>query len=387
MTTRFAGLSPRQTGPPQLETTHQTNTEMADELTRTYPGVELFTSSIITTGPAGVSTVSMPFFSGSEISVPVALTSTVTMTIDPSGTEASSSAQALQTGLVGLVPVLQAFLENPVPNKATEALKAIETVKPAAQGLFQQVATGSRSGSQTTCQPSTNLLEDILGSASCVVGQLEKVEISIETSMNDGFKNVKDIEKPVLNLVNLASGGARSGADSPGEAPHNPSGNPPVDPPDDSPGGGAYIPPPVPVGNPPAPEINNPPANPTENAAGGQPTSQPTKPLIDPPADAPGDETTVPPGVLTANPPAQQTDHPPANPSVDPTANPPDVPIVGPPVDPTTKPPGNPTIEPTGDAPGPPTANPPGDPTTNPPGDPTTQPTGDAPDAPTANPP
>jgi len=111
------------TGP--SHTTAANNSSSADF------GPSLFTSTIVKTGPSDTSTHLVAVISGGQVTSPIP--ATITGTINPSGTEASSSASALQTQLVVVVPFIQSLIDKPGKNMADDAINAIKKVQPLAE--------------------------------------------------------------------------------------------------------------------------------------------------------------------------------------------------------------------------------------------------------------
>ena len=114
-----------------VPTTGPSHTAASNSSTLADFGPSLFTSTVVTTGPSGTSTQLVPVISGGQVTSPIP--ATITGTINPTGTEASSSASALQSQLVVVVPVIQSLIDKPGKDMANDAINAIKKVQPLAE--------------------------------------------------------------------------------------------------------------------------------------------------------------------------------------------------------------------------------------------------------------
>ncbi|KAL1980204.1 hypothetical protein VTN96DRAFT_4470 [Rasamsonia emersonii] len=162
-------------------------------------GPSIFTTTVVTSGPSSTHTEVIPFISGGDVTSAIPVQATTT--IDPSGIEASSSARELQTQLAAIIPVIKSFIDDPQTQNAENAITSIKKVEPEAEELMAKL--GSSSGSKKSCSVNTNLITDLFNAVSCVTDNLNKAVTEIEGGINNGFKNVNDVESTLTNLENL----------------------------------------------------------------------------------------------------------------------------------------------------------------------------------------
>lgn len=174
------------------------------------------------TSVEGQSTKLVPVFIGGAITSPVPLTSFVTTTIDPTGILAQASASALSAQVVGVLPLIQSWVNNPQPSEASAALGGIGGAMPMAAGLVASLGGGSRGGgsggggpgggSSNPCGGNKGLLGALIDTVRCVANDLGSMGSAIagvanarasvvKAAVNTVSSTLKDIQPRLDSLV------------------------------------------------------------------------------------------------------------------------------------------------------------------------------------------
>lgn len=145
--------------------------------------------------------------SGGDITSPLPITDT--MTIDPKGTEASSSGIVIQNKLSSAIPIIQGYIDNPSKDKSDDSIEAIDDIQPLVivsiqftnynlywltflQDLFGKIGSNP-DPSQKSCQATTKLISSLFNAISCLADKLEKITSEIEISVQNNFEDIEDI--------------------------------------------------------------------------------------------------------------------------------------------------------------------------------------------------
>ncbi|KAF2084178.1 hypothetical protein K490DRAFT_68962 [Saccharata proteae CBS 121410] len=118
---------------------------------------------------------------------------TVTTSINPTGTEASSSAKVLSSKIASVSPIIQSWIRNQNDDTSSAAIKAIEDVGPLADDLLAEIGEGSSDTSSCTAS--------LFGLVSCISSSLDDVESAITTGADEA---VDDVTADLGDLVDLS---------------------------------------------------------------------------------------------------------------------------------------------------------------------------------------
>lgn len=135
--------------------------------------------------------------SGGYITEPIPVTETETL--DPSDAEATESAQAIQTELDRLIPVVQEYIDNPDEEKADDSDDVIVAIIPLAAGLLGKLPTDD---SPKPCS-SGNLITSLFNAVSCVTENLIKLQDEIQAGVIGGFGNMPAVVSTLGTITGL----------------------------------------------------------------------------------------------------------------------------------------------------------------------------------------
>ncbi|KAH8659000.1 hypothetical protein BGZ61DRAFT_540341 [Ilyonectria robusta] len=193
------------TNPVAVDST--TETSVLGEVTSTTFAAATTTDAVPTSATTGAVVIpglvvvdGTTVITGGDITSPIPVT--VTTSIDPKGTEASSSAIAIQSSIIALIPDIQNYIDNPSKDKADNANNNIIILLPLVTNLFGSLS-GSPDPNPKPCSASTNLIKTLFNAVSCVVDNLTKVTSQITKSVEDEFKNLEDITSTLALLQGL----------------------------------------------------------------------------------------------------------------------------------------------------------------------------------------
>ncbi|KAF7555949.1 hypothetical protein G7Z17_g1787 [Cylindrodendrum hubeiense] len=137
---------------------------------------------------------------GGDVTSPIPIT--VTTSIDPKGTEASSSAIEIQSSVINLALDIQNFIDNPSKDKADNANDNIVILLPLVTTLFGSLS-GNPDPSPKPCSASTNLITTLFNAVSCLVDNLTKTTKLITDSVMDNFTDLTDLTNTLALLKGL----------------------------------------------------------------------------------------------------------------------------------------------------------------------------------------
>lgn len=168
-------------------------------------GPGIFTKTVVETGTSGTFTTVIPVLSGGDVTSAIPITATAVGWLNPSGTEASSSAASIQSQIVLLVPLIKSYIDNPNKPKATDAINSINKIRPLVDNLLSDLDS-SDSKSQKSCSVSTNLITDLFNAVKCAADNLEKASNDIKDEIGSNFDDLSEIESTLENLEGLEDG-------------------------------------------------------------------------------------------------------------------------------------------------------------------------------------